>query len=313
MRAGSGDVDGAIVLTHKVDLGSADDPGTFHHRAQVAFWSPVGYAVGPTFEPGFIYVYDANGNWLRRLGGPGAGPGEIGPAVLTHLRVLLDTLWVAVPGRRRLTGFPADGGPPVTLDGPVVTRGFLIGPSQIIVNTVKEGIPTLAFLDREGRVHSEVASDSTTLRQGGQQSITGDGTDGRLWVGKVTPYDIEQWGRGGRVLSRIERSPDWYDPPDPGNVDLTALVALWEHDDLLWALTVVAQAPAEATGQVSSSPWDGLLDTVLEVLDPETGRVIETFRDDRAFFKVSGAHELSHIHELESGDFRMQIFSIGRT
>jgi hypothetical protein len=193
MRAGSRDVDATIVLTHKVDLGSADDPGTFHHRAQVAFWSPVGYAVGPTFEPGFIYVYDANGNWLRRLGGPGAGPGEIGPAVLTHLRVLQDTLWVAVPGRRRLTGFPADGGPPVTLDGPVVTRGFLIGPSQIIVNIVKEGIPTLAFLDREGRVHSEVASDSTTLRQGGQQSITGDGTDGRLWVGKVTPYDIEQW------------------------------------------------------------------------------------------------------------------------
>jgi hypothetical protein len=54
-----------------------------------------------------IRVYDADGSFVRTIGGPGEGPGEIG--VLDAFGVDADGLWVLDLGNSRLTRFRLDG------------------------------------------------------------------------------------------------------------------------------------------------------------------------------------------------------------
>lgn len=58
-------------------------------------------------DPARVAVLDPDGGWLRDLGRPGEGPGELrGPS---DIGVAGDTIWVGDPGGRRLEAFGRDG------------------------------------------------------------------------------------------------------------------------------------------------------------------------------------------------------------
>lgn len=68
-----------------------------------------------------VRVFDGEGTWLRTLGGPGGGPGELSAQAMAVF-VVGDELWVADMGNQRVTRWGLDGSerPALSLD---FTRG----------------------------------------------------------------------------------------------------------------------------------------------------------------------------------------------
>jgi hypothetical protein len=86
-----------------------------------------------------VKAYDAQGTFLRSIGGPGAGPGELGQGAMF---VLVDPEGgLAIPdlANRRVNRYSADGEP---------TTSFPIG--------IEAGVPTIWALDNQGRLMSQL-------------------------------------------------------------------------------------------------------------------------------------------------------------
>lgn len=98
-------------LTEEFRAGGMEAPT----EAQIAQIAPMGLDldaeghvyVGDT-QAQTVQVYDADGTFLRTIGSPGQGPGEIGPG-MTALFVVDEQLWVADLGNVRINRYALDG------------------------------------------------------------------------------------------------------------------------------------------------------------------------------------------------------------
>jgi hypothetical protein len=112
--------------TATVDLSIGADSGAeayqFGRIGDLAV-TPAGQIVVIDQLAGTVRVFDAQGNFVRAVGGPGRGPGELSRSANGVFPLPGDTLLVADPGERRLTKYGPDGSVAATMPLPPAPRG----------------------------------------------------------------------------------------------------------------------------------------------------------------------------------------------
>jgi hypothetical protein len=125
------------------------------------------------------------------------------------------------------------------------------------------------------------------------------GSDTTVWAGHIVKYQLEEWSTSGRLLQTLTLDRPWFPdverggfiaPDAPPNPSLRALHR--DRGGRLWAITWIADddwesAIGEGTDpygreyQTYQNPAD-YFDSVVEVIDPEAGRVVGKARLDMA-------------------------------
>ncbi|MGH7555056.1 MAG: 6-bladed beta-propeller, partial [Longimicrobiales bacterium] len=163
-------------------------------------------------------IFSPNGEFLRRVGRGGRGPGEYG--LITGLQP--DTggilrVWDA--GATRLT----------VLDRDFVTRE-VVPFETLVVSLVRYGSGYYAFrnvrtpelagyplhrIDMRGRIQRSFGASEPGYRSDRpdlyRRSIA-LGPAGTLWSGRFVEYVLERWDTAGTLLQRLRRAPAWFPP-----------------------------------------------------------------------------------------------------
>lgn len=293
------------------------------------------YALIDRADQDRVKFYESDGQYLRSFGRRGQGPGEF--QTTNHLFLLDgDSVMVHDLGSRRFTVISPDFSvgrvtPPVDFmpgrlvhvpDGSWIANARVFSPSGI-------GLP-LHWLDEDGTVIRsfgadppiEDLTDSAKIRRRLATSTTRS-----VWAVHQPRYLMEEWSRDGSQLRNIERAPSWF-PPHEGGVtapDGSPLpyVRVFHQDrnGLLWTVVWVpaddwrdglaaGEGPQGQPGAVVSD-YSRLYDTVIEVIDPDAGRVIRSQRFDVPFwgFVEDGrAYALENVND--GADVRISVWEI---
>jgi len=120
--------------------------------------------------------------------------------------------------------------------------------------------------------------------------------DDNVWIGYREKYELEKYSADGRLLQSMSRMADWFvphtnilpprdvnsDPPNPKFRELTV-----DNDGMLWAMVWVADPDwKEGYDPYALMDDDKVYDTVLERIDPASGRVFARTRSGYALKKV---------------------------
>ena len=94
-------------VVEELRIGSVDDERQMLTQVQALAVDEAGRVYIAQPQDGVVRVFDADGEPVRTIGGPGQGPGEF--ERLTALGLLADTLWTTDLTSRRVTFFSLDG------------------------------------------------------------------------------------------------------------------------------------------------------------------------------------------------------------
>jgi hypothetical protein len=206
----------------------------------------------------------------------------------------------------------------ISLPGDFYDAALLSDGSLFIASTIRTmeraGSP-LHLLSEDGVIGLSFGGDSGGFRRGRDYNravaVSGD----TLWSARVDDYVIQAWTLRGELLFHGRRSADWFEPatgprrrgdPEPraGVLDLHVradgrLMVLLEIPDPEWWEGI--EHRSTGSGYVRTD-WDHYVDTVLEVIDPQTSQVVarrafderiaQIVADDRvaSFSEATGIH-----------------------
>jgi hypothetical protein len=285
-----GRITGRIVLERGTVLArSGDTVDVTDNTALVAAGGGgfVAYRVAST--AGSIASYDSSGR-LRKLVGPkGSGPGEfeditsagVGPGDSLFVGDMSSgriSVLAPPPDLHFVRAFAAEaqetsfkGTPEGRLSGPSIGRA---GPEPLRLTTW------------DGRT-TDVAADVPMTRAGAVAATP----TGEIWLADRLEYELTLRS-GGRVVRRITRAVDWF-PPDTspmagppwmgkGRTFITAIFV--DREGLLWVLlkrknprwTGEPVAPKTSIAISGLPPLAQIFEGVLEVLDPDSGALIDS-------------------------------------
>ena len=236
------------------EYGDADGEGMIESELSIGFLDPSGrkYVAGMDH----VLVFDREGNFLRRIGRRGEGPGEM--LELSSVAVVDDGVFVVIDrGRGVIMKFDWTGAllHEIRADGWIPT-GLALLPLGGDVAVYEANIRTA---DRIGYplhlINLETGGIGTSFG-----SLTGEydpdrerrlvitaarGPDDSIWVARLFAYWIELWDPENRLLLSMRRELDWF--PD-ALVDRTGihgspalplepeptLMGVMAEDSLLW-------------------------------------------------------------------------------
>lgn len=179
-----------------------------------------------------VFVYDSTGSYVRTIGGPGQGPGELGPARSMASAVMVipgDSVIVADMGNMRINAYAPDGTPawsfpiPLEFGGPA-SFGWLPG-QGVVMRTRAQlrpdsgGPPPVSILiglGSNGATRDTVMplpdADPLDLRQGPavpirmlQPRFAIAIRDGTILTGKGDRYELRVHDASGRLTRIIRR------------------------------------------------------------------------------------------------------------
>lgn len=246
--------------------------------------------VSPSLVPSVIAIYDLAGGSPRTIGREGGGPGE-------YRRIQA----VVVDSTNRFHAF-ADGRETiVTPDGALIeTRAAPGTPHGIL--SLSAGVTLLhAFVptrDRAGYPLHLIDDNGIVTRSFGPASrgpefdrdffrILAHSGPGQFWAAQNNRYRLVRWDTSGTRLVEVERTPSWFEPwddwvgPWEGRPP-PRLTSVYEDDDgrvwvMLWVADDEFRPVRRDEVDIRSSIGDGdhpLYDTIIEVLDIETGTLL---------------------------------------
>ena len=193
-----------------------------------------------------IKVYDAAGRYLRRIGRPGSGPGELGAGGTGVIFGRGDTVIVPDPGLQRINFFARDGTflrsyPLSALEG--ISRGWAVTPDSGVLQHLRrlqlpgqEGVAEADVVVRRGwdgaigdtvlvlpvagglRI-GESGVPATTIF--GPEPVWGVAGDGRVFSAINSEYRIEVRTLAGRLVRVIRRR---YEPQRVESADRELLL-----------------------------------------------------------------------------------------
>lgn len=176
-----------------------------------------------------VRVYDAEGNFLRRIGRPGAGPGELGSGGTSVHLGPGDTLIIPDPGQHRINYFTTDGAfirsrPLSPAEG--ISRGWSAVPGAGLLQQLRPFGPGLRESE-QGADHLVLRSWSgeiidTVLHLPGRgfrtdgggrpasalfapEPIWSSASDGRIFLALSSEYRIEARSLTGQLLMVIRK------------------------------------------------------------------------------------------------------------
>ena len=301
--------DGPGSLTGSVWGGARDTRGNYYIIA------------GPNAPP---VKFDSAGRFLAELGRMGPGPGEF--QGLSSISVIAgDSVYVT--DRRSVHVFAPSGAfvrsdaIPVVVRFPVVRKDG----SAVVAGSAQTsggaGWP-FHFL---ARGMGSITKSFGSMEPGAPGSAPAPGRltmatsrDHGFWTVDLLEYRLTQWDSTGRPRQILVGDPAWWtDPPQPSQRDTaavpphTGIRRVYEDPSgLLWVMTLVPGPRwREGWGRklpdggylVSGIRFDLLHDTMIEVIDPRSARLVTSIRLSGYISEYLGPDEILQTTEDASG------------
>lgn len=211
-----------------------------------------------------VRVYDAAGQFLRTMGGPGGGPGELSPGAV-GLIVLADTILVPDMGLQRMTRYTLNGDVlesfPIPMaegiavrwvergDGRLVQQARImsfpgqptIEPKDLLLLRESNGVVTDTLMTLPAGRTFTATENSMSMRFFEAEPVWAMHDDGSVWFAMNSEYSIQQYNAEGE-LQRIVRRP--YEKKPVTEADKT------EFLDMLRELMTRQGAPPAAVDQM---------------------------------------------------------------
>lgn len=320
-----------IVLDRMTTLGTSDGKVALSRYSFVAQDHRGRFYTASPWDALPIAVYDPDGRFLRSIGRAGPGPGEFSYVSA----VVVDKADSVHAFGLRYDLFRPDGRlgrSKVVLEGARVWNAFLVGDSAILVQAMPQtpalaGIP-LHLVDRNGglrRSFGLMPDEPVRVNFWTRWRPTTVSPRGEVWLGMVNRYRLELWSLSGQRLRVLERKTSWFEPwqnhsgdvardrPPPRLLSLRA-----DADGLLWVLIQIADAnykplyPPDGREHPMYDVRDEarISDTVLEVIDPRTARVIATQRFDGALNWFFADGLVSEVNQNDTDDTEIRVYRV---
>ena len=311
-----------IRLEHITRITDADEPGILPTATTV--WiqeTEAGTFVSPSFDGTQIAEFGLDGRLTGVIGRAGQGPGEF-----LRMRTLIpgpgDTLFALDFGQGRISMFGPDRAPAGTLPMPfsfyalpdlVMPDGSLLVAAQIR-RSETIGYP-IHVVDRRGRVVRSFGTDEPQYRPGLYPILTRKvalGRDGTVWAMAPGRYILERWDPStGERLQSTRIPSDWFRESRELHADETVrppplVDGLWEDEDgLVWIFVQDADAEWAPPPRANEErPFDlqehsRLFDSMIEVVDPGSGRVLASQRfSEVLWFQPPSGILVSHVDTI---------------
>lgn len=320
-----------IALTEVVQLQRPSDETDLwmHVPARSGSW----YATLTMAPPGRgVAVFDAAGAFVRELRAQGRGPGEFdglhsvgfGPG---------DSLWAVEMFRAHLFT------PPPALEfvrtitfaqptsGRVSPHGFL----SRAIYTSNDGMLAPSLRDWDGTVRARFGPsgkvDDIDAEMGQLALIDAS----RAWKADGKSYALTLLNAAGAVLHRHERTVDWFPPNVPisgafnavrppariADLSVGADGRIWvlirrAHPD--WKPTAPAGgppvAPISPRGLPSASSSNALFEVVLEVIDPDSGRLLASHVLPGSYRGFVDGQHITEVLDDDDGHITLRIWQM---
>jgi hypothetical protein len=294
----------AVKFPVVVTLGDTADPELLGHRTQVARDSR-GFYFASNNDADKIIVYDSSGRFLRTIGRAGRGPGEFN-SVHNLAAGPGDTLYVFEPGGIGMTVIS----PEFEFVRRVKPSASLMAIEAVALDSGRFAVsgptmnPASGFpmhvLTADGAFTSSFGADAPMAyreERGGDflRWMVPGSQPGTVWAMSSTPYQLELWHVAGQRLStQVGRMPwapvvDTTPPPMYSEAPPRAYIITIGPDStgLVYVYTAVADASwrpdPTITGPMTMALYNSgersrFYDTVIDVIDPSTGRLVATER-----------------------------------
>jgi hypothetical protein len=326
-----------ITLARVATLGAAPGEPALDSRGPIVRDSRGRLYVGSLIERGKIAVYDSTGHFLRTIGTVGNGPGEflivLDLAISSGdtLHVFGDRHSVLSPAYEFVRSAPYRG----TYGGSGTvfysSGAFVMGADR----ASRDGLvlPLHLLNAHGGIVRSFGAAGAGSPRSRGynaERKIAPAGGD-RLWAGLATQYQLELWDSAGTLHRVLTRSPAWFQPWEtrvPGredqvrpmpmlrNVRQDAAGHLWtliSVADAHWTQGSAPQGRREPTGVLSGAEKSKYYDSIIEVLDPQAGRLIASTRFGELLTSVPNSDLVYTYREDAEGNVLVDLWRVQLT
>ena len=333
----------SLTVSAVVELGDREGPGIV---AQL--FAPLAQARVVRSDDGYYYIpghlgdgtllrFSPDGVFQEAIGRRGEGPGEY------ELPVLMggssDDLTILDARSARLTTIR--GGEVETASLPFMARTWaVLAGGRYVYNGLtswREGVghPVHVYDLASRRVTSSFGDEGAHVDRsrrdpsGHLRRALAAATDGNIWVARENRYRIDKWSPDGERIARIERDAPWFRPWEewPGTDfevrPLPVIVGVGDWGDgLLMVVVRLADAnwqPIQAIAHedlpghesVPDSRQDDLYDTVIEVLDTRSGKVLARTRVDEYVVGLVGRDGFcTYAEHSELGEPRYVVRSV---
>ena len=287
-----------IELEHVTRITDADDPGILPPETVWLQETEAGTFVSASLDETRIAEFGPDGRLVGVIGRAGEGPGEFG-AVVTPIPGPGDTLFAPDLVQGRVTMFGPDRSLAGTLPMPFRPDLAMPDGSFLVARQVGRremiGYP-MHVVDREGRVVRSFGTDEPQYRPDMDHILTRNvapGQDGTVWAMAPARYILERWDPStGELLQSTRIRSDWFrestEPYTDETVRPPPLVdGLWEDEDgLVWTIVQDADVDwepppwANEHRPIDLQEHNRTYDSVIEVVDPGSGRVLASRRFD---------------------------------
>lgn len=279
-------------------------------------------------EPYRITEFDASGAFVRRVGRRGEGPGEfknirtlvVGPSDSVFAfdggngRISVLTPELETARTARIPGYSWHN-PPLTLPG-----------GRFLINTFVPHRERMGYafhiLTREGDIVESFGDDR---RRTAESHVTGVVTErwmahasnGGFWAASLNDYRIEAYDAEHELVARFFRDAPWFTVTRPPGGPSSALLDIRELPS--GELIVIGRA-ADPEWRSAIEPFRGsaytvesyprYYDSVLEVMDPRTGRLVLTHRFDEFIVTFLDHEHVVVKGESPNGDVRLHVMRL---
>ncbi len=277
------------------------------------------FVLGAVVGGGEIFVYQREGGMTRRHGRRGQGPGELSGSLALAVGPS-DTLFVLDRDQARLSVLSSSGTFIRSFPAPNRVRTFaLLNDGRLLFHRTPSG-PTEALFHL-------INSEGGDAQQFGEASREDPELDGYViaaaepdgfWTASIWTYELFLHRSPFSLETKLLRRVGWF-PPGGKYVDgmpfsipsAPVLKHLWDSGNgELWVYSLVPDESWEP--DIPLDPrheWARRsFDTIIEVIDLDTGEVVASGRYDEMLGAVCGSPLAYAIVESEDGDTRIQVF-----
>jgi len=314
-----------VVLKRIVSLGDRDSSGALHGRPiAIASIASGGFAVVNPPPGGPVLLYGTAGQFVGYLGKKGKGPGEMEMAAGVASGAGRMYAWDFL--NARLSVYDLRGRYLYSAFQTAATQAVIDGFSVANVSALTAGnrVAAISIIDSSGRIIRVVDLQEPSNRPEDSWRISRSisAISHGFWSSRVDRYELTRWSIDGKATHRVRRNVKWF----PAVETRTAFVrgeypnaellgAQEDSHGLLWTfIRVTSPAWREGLGppRVSRSPngrpsyqyFDEgkLFDTMIEVIDLKTGKLVASTRQPGYFAYPLGNDLVGSYGQNENGE-----------